>query len=207
MIALPGFGGSDEPAGDWGSWDYADLLHRWITAQNRGAPDIIAHSFGGRIALALASRYPETTGRMVLIGCAGLIPPKSFSTRIKLALSKVSARFARTVGGKIGQWIFDRRQRLGSTDWQNSTPIMRSVMRNILKEDLSDRLPSILQPVRLIWGEQDTATPPILAQRMIQLLPSARLTMIPGTGHFPFLDKKGEVLSAVWDHLGIKEVW
>ena len=55
-------------------------------------------------------------------------------------------------------------------------------------EDLTELLPRIRQDTLLIWGDLDTATPIADAKLMEEKIPGAGLAVIPGTGHFSFLE-------------------
>ena len=206
-VSLPGFGKSPEPPGRWGTYDYVDLVKSWIDLNRLPKMDIIAHSFGGRVAIGLAARHPHLVGRLVLIAAAGLIPPRSLRTRLKLFLARSAKWTGNLIGGPVERWLEKRRQRLGSTDWQSASPVMRSVMGRILSEDLADELPKIIAPTLLVWGSNDTSTPPVLAYRMEKLIPNVQLIMLDGAGHFSFLDRRGDVVSAIWKHLQLPTVW
>ncbi len=45
--------------------------------------DIVAHSFGARVAILLAATYPELVGRMILTGAAGIKKPKTGGATMK----------------------------------------------------------------------------------------------------------------------------
>ena len=206
-LSLPGFGGSPEPESSWGTWDYVALVRRWLEAEAPAGTDIIAHSFGGRIAVGLAARHPELVNRLVLIGSAGLKPPRRLKTRVKIAAAKAMNRMAGLLGGKAAEWLSERKRLLGSADWQAASPVMRGTLSRVLREDLSRECRLIKAPTLLIWGEDDRDTPPILGRRMARLIPNARLVVVPGAGHYCFLDKRGEVLAQVWRHLGLNQAW
>ncbi|MDP8228532.1 MAG: alpha/beta hydrolase [Candidatus Electryoneaceae bacterium] len=206
-VSLPGFGKSPEPPGRWRTWDYVELVKDWMERNSLPNVDIIAHSFGGRVAIGLAARYPRLVGRLVLIAAAGLIPPRSPRTRIKLFLARTAKKTGKKIGGPVERWLEKRRQRFGSTDWQNASPMMRAVMGRILSEDMADELPKIVAPTLLVWGSDDTATPPVLAYQMEKLIPDVQLTMLDGAGHFSFLDRRGDVVSLIWKHLQLPTVW
>lgn len=57
-----------------------------------------------------------------------------------------------------------------------------------VNEDLTELLPRIRQDTLLIWGDLDTATPIADAKLMEEKIPGAGLAVIPGTGHFSFLE-------------------
>lgn len=43
-------------------------------------------------------------------------------------------------------------------------------------------------PVSIVWGDLDTITPLAQGQRLLQLLPNARLTVLRGVGHIPQIE-------------------
>jgi pimeloyl-ACP methyl ester carboxylesterase len=206
-ISLPGFGGSPEPAQSWGTWDYTALVRRYLVAQTNDPVDIIAHSFGGRIAVGLAARYPDLVRRLVLIASAGLRPPRSAKVRLKLLSGRIITRVASLTGGRLGRELLAGKQKLGSPDWQAASPVMRGTLSRVLREDLSRECRLVQAPTLLIWGEGDRDTPPILGRRMSVLIPHSELKILSGAGHYCFLDRPGEVLSLVWRHLALPSPW
>lgn len=207
-IALPGFGASPEPTEPWGTWDYVETINRWISDRFPNQPvDIAAHSFGGRIAIGLASHHPETVNRLILIGSAGLRPKRSFAVRLKRFYSKQLRSIGRIIKGKFGERIEIVRQQLGSDDWRNASPLMRGTLSRVLDEDLSSELKTITKPTLLIWGSKDTATPVWMGRAMELLIPGAELKIIEDTGHYCFLDRPGETTSAIWKFLELPEAW
>ncbi len=53
-----------------------------------------------------------------------------------------------------------------------------------MKNDLKD----IKQPVLLIWGKQDSVTPPEVAVEFDELLPHSTLNWIDKCGHAPMME-------------------
>lgn len=49
--------------------------------------------------------------------------------------------------------------------------------------DLSDHLPAIAAPTLLLWGDADPISPVAVGERLLALLPRARLRVLPGAGH------------------------
>ena len=66
--------------------------------------------------------------------------------------------------------------------------MMRQCLVKAVNEDLTELLPKIQQDTLLIWGDLDTATPIADAKLMEEKIPGAGLAVIPGTGHFSFLE-------------------
>ena len=62
--------------------DYIRELKEYFNENGIVKPHIIAHSFGGRIALKLAKENGELIDKIVLTGTAGLKPKRTFKYRI-----------------------------------------------------------------------------------------------------------------------------
>jgi pimeloyl-ACP methyl ester carboxylesterase len=70
------------------------------------------------------------------------------------------------------------------------------------RPDSTPHLPEIDVPVRLIVGEEDTLTPPDLAEEMRRLLPAADLTTIREAGHLSNFEAPGPFNAALAEYLG-----
>lgn len=72
----------------------------------------------------------------------------------------------------------------------------------ILKSaDLRSRLPALSCPILVILGERDRLVPAAVAPAVKELLPAARIEVIAGAGHVPFLSHPREFLAALSDFL------
>lgn len=189
-LDLPGHGKSPEPPEPWGVDEYTRLVEKFIQKEKIDRPALIGHSFGGRLAILLASH--NATGKVVLVDSAGIVNPRPKSTRLRTRVYKSIKRtaplFGKKLGGKIINWA---QGYFGSADYRNSTPMMRAVMSKHVNEDLRGVMPSIKASTLLIWGENDTATPLSDAKLMESLIPDAGLVAFPGCGHYSFLDNPG----------------
>jgi pimeloyl-ACP methyl ester carboxylesterase len=47
---------------------------------------------------------------------------------------------------------------------------------------------ALRMPMTLLWGEQDTITPPAQARAIAAAKPGSRLVMLPGVGHIPQIE-------------------
>lgn len=190
-IDLPGHGKSEEPKEIWGSDDFADVILKVIERLDLEKPSLIGHSFGGRTIIAMASKSkPEDFNKIVLIDSAGLTPKRTFKYYYKIYSYKVIKKMALTLLGedKGKKFIENVLKNRGSADYQASSPKMRAIMSKCINEDLRKRLPNILHPTLLIWGENDTATPLSDAKIMEKNIPDAGLVTFPNCGHYSFLD-------------------
>lgn len=190
-VDLPGHGNSSEPPTAWGVDDFTRLMEKFCNKTGIKNPIPIGHSFGGRISILMASR--NDIKKMVLIDAAGIKPKHSLKYYIKVYSFKTAKKLLPILMGKrngekaIQVW----RGKAGSSDYRNSSPIMRAVMSRCVNEDLKYVMPQIQASTLLIWGEDDTATPLSDAMTMQKLIPDAGLVSWKGCGHYSFLDNPG----------------
>ena len=169
-LDLAGFGKSAEPNYPWRIEDYSDALHELLTVLKMEKPIIIGHSFGARIALYYAYKYP--CQGLILTGAAGIRQPRTINYYLKVYAYKLLKHF------KQGK-------KMGSLDYQNASPMMKKVLVQCVNEDLSEILPYITTNTLLTWGKQDEVTPCWMGKKMEQLLPNAYFIPIKG-GHFAY---------------------
>ncbi|HLZ70720.1 MAG TPA: alpha/beta hydrolase [Dehalococcoidia bacterium] len=199
---LPGFGRSETPkeAEGWDVARHAEWLAQLMDKLKLERMDLFGHSHGGRIASYLAATRPQRVDRLVLCASAGLrerlpLPVKLRRWRTRLLL-RTAHRAART--GLLGESGPERARALSekyaSPDYR-AAGAMRPTLARVLAEDLQPLLPRIQAPTLLIWGDRDRETPLELGRRSARLIPHARLVVLPGAGHHPFIDQPERVAS------------
>lgn len=192
LIALdcPGFGQSALPPDDWDTVAYSECVLRWMDKHSIETCTLVGHSFGGRLSIRMAKRWPSRINAMVLIASAGL---KRTAPPLRTIRIRMIQTLARTLGtlipGGAGQRIKKRIYRwIASEDYLNAGPL-RDTFVKVVNEDLAPLLEEIDIPALLVWGELDTATPPELGQRMHSLLPRSTYVEIPGLDHYTLLTR------------------
>jgi pimeloyl-ACP methyl ester carboxylesterase len=173
---LPGFGASPEPPEPWGSREYAELLAPLVAD---GGWTLVGHSFGGRVAVHLASGWPEAFDRVVLTG----VPLLRRAGGGKAPLSFRLAKRAHRMGLVSEERMEAERRKHGSPDYRAAQGVMRDTLVRVVNEDYRDLLPLVKAPVSMVWGALDTAAPLAVAQEAAALFPSARLVVSESSGH------------------------
>lgn len=188
---FPGFGKSGPPEEPWGSEDYGRFVAKFFKAVNIKKTNIIAHSFGGRVAIWLAANFPEMVNKLVLVNSAGIKPRRTLKYYIKMAIVKTGKRILLLpIYGRYGQSLLNNLYRLvGSKDYQQQTGIMRATLVKVVNEDLRWLLPKVIAPTLLIWGEDDKDVPLCYAKIMEKEIKDAGLVVLKGAGHFSYLDR------------------
>lgn len=204
-VDLPGHGQSTEPPGGWGIEEFTRMIERLAEKENITSPILVGHSFGGRVSILFSSR--NDTRKVILVDAAGVKPRRKLSYYIKVYSFKLGKRWKMLTLGKEKalRAIEAERQKRGSADYRNATPVMRAVMSKCVNEDLKAVMPSIKAPTLLIWGENDTATPMRDARIMERLIPGAALVSFPGCGHFSFLDNPVQFTAVLRSFLTTKD--
>lgn len=189
---FPGHGGSSEPPAPWSVTEYMEATARLIEQAGFAPCGVIAHSFGGRVAILLAARRPELVGRMLLTGAAGLRPEQTGKRTARAKTYGALKRLATlpVVPEKAQEALRERLiQRFGSPDYKALTPSMRATFNRVIAQDLRPELGRIQAPVFLFWGQDDTETPLWMGETMAREIPDAALTAVPGCGHFAYLER------------------
>ncbi len=209
-VDFPGHGrngAAQAPREPWGVPDYMELCVHIVKTLGLAPCDIVAHSFGARVAILLAAEHPELVGRMILTGAAGIRKPQDGKASMKQRLYK-GLRGAMNAAEKthlFGSLPDKGRealvQRFGSADYKALTPDMRQTFNRVITLDLTDRLSEIKAPTLLYWGAQDTETPLWMGQKMEELIPDAGLVVEPGAGHFAYLEQNAKFLRIVSNFL------
>ncbi|MBR2614808.1 MAG: alpha/beta hydrolase [Clostridia bacterium] len=176
---LTGFGEGKNMDYPYSLDDYIKEVKEKLKENNIKKPHIIAHSFGARIALKLASQNKNFFDKMVITGGAGLKPKKTLKKVIKRWLFKFLK-------------IFLPKERLKgfySKDYNSLSPVMQKSFVKIVNEHLDGRLSKIENKTLLIYGSLDKETPLYMAKRFNKNIKNSSLFVIKGAGHFCFVEK------------------
>lgn len=186
-----GFGASSPLSQPYSVDDYCEWLKQFIAAQKLNCPHIIAHSFGARVAIKYLSLYPEGASKLVITGGAGLVKPRSpeYMRRVK-AYRRVKQFFP-----KFAEKHF------GSKEYRTLSPVMRESYKKIVNEDLQACAAKIKNKTLLVYGKDDTVTPPDEEGAVFnRLICGSQLKIIEG-GHFCFSENSGVFNQLIYDFL------
>lgn len=198
LFDFPGHGQSGRPPQPWGVPEFTELTRRLIEHLRIAPCDVVAHSFGGRVTLMLASESPQLVGRVVITGGAGLRVPQTQEGEKRASTYKRLRSAADALGKVPGlSGVADRArealvQKYGSADYKALDAQMRKTFVKVVNQDLRGCLPGIQAPTLLYWGERDEAAPLWMGQAMEREIPDAGLITVPGAGHFVYLERLNE---------------
>jgi pimeloyl-ACP methyl ester carboxylesterase len=201
LIDLPGFGNSPLPSaasnagGGWTTVDYTERVKSFLDQEGIARCALLGHSFGGRIAVRLAARYPESVEGVVLVGTAGLKRERTLLEESRIRLIRAFVSSAKWVDGTFGTRFFQHylANRFGSRDYQAAGELRRTLVKTV-NEDLTSEAHSIQQPTLLLWGARDGETPLDVARNFNRLIRNSKLHIFPNKGHEPFADVGAHLL-------------
>lgn len=169
-----GFGESASLTVPFSVEDYAQWTKQTLALLGVEKPHVIAHSFGCRVAVKLATEE-DIFDKMLLTGPAGVILHRGFSYRVKVGTYRFVKKFAPRFAER----------KFGSAEYRTLSPIMKESYKKIVNEDLRKDARNIKNEVLIVEGEEDTVTPLSEAKAYLACLKSGRLITMAG-GHFAF---------------------
>ena len=176
-IDFLGFGGSRGLTSAFSVDDYADWTKEVLRLLNVENPHVIAHSFGCRVVVKLASRDSAYFDKILLTGAAGVILKRGFVYHAKVKAYRLVKKFA----PKFAE------RRFGSEEYRSLSPVMKESYKKIVNEDLRTYAQKIENEVLFVEGEGDTVTPIEEVNAYLVCLKRGKLLTIPG-GHFAFAE-------------------
>ncbi len=179
---MPAFGASSPISFAWSVGDYAKWLKDFIKAEGLDGCCVVAHSFGARVIFKLLAEEKGLVEKLIITGGAGLVKPRSpaYMRQVKRyrRIKKLFPRYAE--------------RHFGSEEYRTLSPLMKESYKLIVNEDLRGCVSKIDVPTLLVYGKNDTVTPPDEEGEIFHsLIAGSRLEIIEG-GHFCFSENSGK---------------
>lgn len=151
---------------------------------------LMGNSLGGHVALLYAWREPKRVKKLILAGSSGLFENSFGGTfpRIKdyeYIREKVSNTFYRQE--VVTKALVD--EVYSTVQSKANTLSLLSLARAAQKNNLAEILDEITTPTLLVWGLQDTVTPPETALEFYNALPHAEVIFLDHCGHVPMMEQ------------------
>lgn len=185
MLNVPGL--TSESKKVWGIDDYV----KWA---NKNIPDgavALGHSNGGRILLNLCSENPEKLKKLILLDSAGVYE----KSRKRDFLRKISKLGAPLKKSKFLSKVFHKL--IGASDYSHAPENMKKTLSNMLDSDKNLKLEKVSTPTIILWGEEDTVTPPRQAKILNEKLKNSKLKFYKNWNHAPYISSPSELASAI----------
>ena len=164
-------------------------------------------SLGGMVAMWAAAHAPARVSKLVVVCTAAKLgPPELWQQRIDAVREGGPAAIADAV---IGRWFTPGfaarhgavvgwvRQQLMTTPAEGYAGCCAAIQRMDLLGDLG----RITAPTLVIAGADDPATPPELAEQIVEAIPDARLAVVPDAAHLANVEQPAEVTRLMTEFL------
>ncbi|MCA1762758.1 MAG: alpha/beta hydrolase [Flavobacteriales bacterium] len=164
---------------------------------------LLGNSLGGHVALVTAKARPDLFSSMVLTGSSGLYE-NAFGGSFPRREDKEYIRKKIAVTFYDPDMVTDELVDVTYNLVQDRTKLIKvlALAKSAIRHNMRSDLGNYKMPVCLIWGKNDTITPPEVAEEFHEKLPDSDLYWIDKCGHAPMMEHPEEfnkILSSWFD--------
>jgi pimeloyl-ACP methyl ester carboxylesterase len=171
----------------------AKYVHRFMEARGYEDVHLLGNSLGGHVGLVHILKHPHRIKSLILTGSSGLFengmgdtyPRRGDYEYIKKKTEITFYDPAMATETLVNEVFEITRNRIKVI---KIIALAKSAIRN----NLGDELKNIKQPTLLIWGHNDTITPPFVAREFQRLIPNSELHFVDKCGHAPMMEQPHE---------------
>ncbi|WP_224488904.1 alpha/beta fold hydrolase [Robertkochia flava] len=172
---------------------FANFLEEFIEYKNFDQVILLGNSLGGHIGLLHTKLYPQKVKAMVITGSSGLYesamgdgyPKRGDYEFIKKKSEDVfyDPKVAtKEIVDEVYATVNDRGKLVKTL----------AIAKSAIRHNMSKDLPHMTTPTCIIWGRNDSVTPPNVAEEFHRLLPDSDLFWIDKCGHAPMMEHPEE---------------
>ncbi len=169
------------------------FVHKFLEHKDYRNVHLLGNSLGGHVAIVYVLKHPERIKSLILTGSSGLFENGMGDTypkrsdyeyiRKKTALTFHDPAIAtKQLVDEVYEIVNNRIKAI------KIISLAKSAIRNNLGEELNQ----IKQPTLLVWGNNDTITPPFVGREFERLIPNSELHFIDKCGHAPMMEVPDE---------------
>lgn len=172
---------------------FAEFVYKFIKFKKLKDVIILGNSLGGHVGLIFSKLYPKLVKGLVLTGSSGLYensmgdsyPKREDYEYIKERTEAVffSPKIAtKKIIDEIYETVNDRKKLIK----------ILAMAKSAIRHNMSKDLPNIKVNTAIVWGANDSVTPPDVAKDFNKLLPNSELFWIKKCGHAPMMEHPSE---------------
>jgi 2-hydroxy-6-oxonona-2,4-dienedioate hydrolase len=171
----------------------AKHLYKFIETKGFNNIHLLGNSLGGHVALVHVLKHPEKIKSLILTGSSGLFEngmgdtyPRRGDYEYIKKKTEVTFYDPKTATKELVDEIFEITR--------NRIKVIKtiSLAKSAIRHNLGEELNNVKQPTLLIWGTNDTITPPFVAREFQRLIPNSELHFIDKCGHAPMMEQPDE---------------
>ena len=169
------------------------FVHKFIEFHDFQNVHLLGNSLGGHVAILHVLKQPERIKSLILTGSSGLFENGMGDTypkrgdydyiKKKTELTFYDPKIAtKELVDEVYEIVNNRLKAI------KIIALAKSAIRNNLGEDINQ----IKQPTLLVWGNNDSITPPFVGREFHRLIPNSELHFIDKCGHAPMMEVPDE---------------
>ena len=179
-----------------------EFTERFVEMMKLDKLMIMGNSLGGHVGILYTLKNPDKVTKLVLTGSSGLFEnTMGGSYPRRGSYDYIRERVAYTfydpnvASKELVDEVFETTKSIPKC--MRIVAIAKSAQRN----NLALELPSIKVPTLLVWGLNDTITPPMVAHEFNRLIPNSELKFIDKCCHAPMMEHPDKFNKVVEDFL------
>ena len=186
---------------------FAKYVKKFIDHKKLKNIVLIGNSLGGHVGLIFSKLYPKLVKGLVLTGSSGLYensmgdsyPKREDYNFIKKKTQEVfySPEIAtKEIVDEIFETVNDRKKLIK----------ILAMAKSAIRHNMSSDLPKITNETAIIWGKNDTVTPPNVGKEFNNLIPNSEIFWIDKCGHAPMMEHPQKFNKILFDWLKSKNI-
>jgi len=178
----------------------AKHVNDFLTHKKISRVHALGNSLGGHVGLVLSLEAPAKLRTLTLTGSSGLFERglgKSYPRRQDYNYIRENTEATFYDPSVASKELVDNVFEIVNNPETGLRVVIAA--KSAMKHNLEDVLHQITPPTLLIWGKQDTITPPFVAEEFHKGIPNTELHFIDKCGHAPMMEQPAafvEILGA-----------
>tara|TARA_R110002167_G_scaffold36686_10_gene115886 strand:- start:2359 stop:3123 length:765 start_codon:yes stop_codon:yes gene_type:complete len=172
---------------------FAKFLERFIEFKGLENVILLGNSLGGHIGLLHTKLYPNMVKALVITGSSGLYESAmgdGYPRRGDYDFIKKKAEAVFYDPSVATKEIVD--EVFATVNNRNKVIRTLAIAKSAIRHNMAKDLPKMHTPTCIIWGENDSVTPPDVAELFHELLPDSELFWVKECGHAPMMEHPTE---------------
>ena len=172
---------------------FAKYLHDFIAFKELEDIILLGNSLGGHIGLYHTKLYPSKIKALVITGSSGLYESAmggGYTKRSDYEVIKKKSQDVFYDPDVATKEIVD--EVYATVNDRNKLIKTLAIAKSAIRHNMAKDLPKMQTPTCIIWGKNDTVTPPEVAEEFNALLPDSDLYWIDKCGHAAMMEHPEE---------------
>tara|TARA_B100000242_G_scaffold294394_1_gene277155 strand:- start:10376 stop:11137 length:762 start_codon:yes stop_codon:yes gene_type:complete len=186
---------------------FAKYVKKFIDHKKLKNVVLIGNSLGGHVGLIFSKLFPKLVKGLVLTGSSGLYensmgdsyPKREDYNFIKKKTQEVFYRpeiATKEIVDEIFETVNNRKKLIK----------ILAMAKSAIRHNMSSDLPKITNETAIIWGKNDTVTPPNVGKEFNNLIPNSEIFWIDKCGHAPMMEHPQKFNKILFDWLKSKNI-